>query len=398
MSELRQALRDGDAQTARDLIRRLIAEHPEPWQQPDLQEYCRVRWVSRFVTAAEQDEKAIRAAGWRARKSPREALLRRFLTEHDFDLPLHDAPLERIKTDVTFLFVPGMLNGLLPVRAFIPAMEAVAAQTGIRFLRADVHPLAPPEANAADIARSVEQGVGLDAGTAEISEAQQQPLDGRFVLMGYSKGMPDITAFLVNYPELAKRVVAVVSWAGANGGAFAANDAPTELLSLADASDHDRLQSLLHMLGLIPLPGGYKPFRRADEARPGACFAALKTAARDAFWAKHKATLEGLGIPFFVFAGAESPLNVPWFQLKDSLSLLTHSAQNDMQLTRAQADVPLSNRVEMPLLHGHHWDLSYPSFPIIWSGGSRNVSHPFPKTAALAAHVGLLADLGLWSG
>ncbi|NIA16677.1 MAG: hypothetical protein GWP08_21715, partial [Nitrospiraceae bacterium] len=367
--ELTSALHEGDALKAQGLARRLIAEHPDPWQCSDLRDYCRVRWTSRFLTASEQDEAALRAAGSQSAKSPREALLRRFLTEHDFDVPLYDAPLERIETNVTFVFVPGMLNGLLPVRAFVPAMEVVAAQTGIRFLRADVHPLAPPESNAADIARAVEEGAGLNSSGAEISDARRRPVEGQFVLMGYSKGMPDITAFLVSYPALAKRVVAVVSWAGANGGAYAANDMPSELLSKANEGDHEHLQALLHGLGQVPHAGGYEPFRRSEEAQPGACIAALQTATRDAFWAEHRATLEGLGIPFFVFAGAEAPSNVPWFQLKDSLALLTHSAHNDMQLTRTQADVPLSNRVEMPLLHGHHWDLSYPPFPVTWSGG-----------------------------
>jgi hypothetical protein len=275
-------------------------------------------------------------------------------------------------------------------------MEAVAAETGIRFLRADVHPLAPPDSNAADIERAVEEGVGLDPSGAEIPEAQRRPVEGRFVLMGYSKGMPDITAFLVKYPELAKRVVAVISWAGANGGAYAANDAAPELLSMPSIGEHEHLQEILHRLGPVHLIGAYQPFRRSEEARPGDCIAALQTATRDAFWVENRATLEALGIPFFVFAGAESPANVPWFQLKDSLALLSHSEHNDMQLTRTQADVPLSNRVEMPLLHGHHWDLSYPSFPTALSGGSRNLGHPFPKAAALAGHVGLLADLGLW--
>ncbi|MCF6224971.1 MAG: hypothetical protein L3J22_01530 [Xanthomonadales bacterium] len=396
MSKITEALCADEALKAQKLVRKLIAEHTSPWQQPDLQEYCRMRWTSRFLTAAEQNKKAMGASGRRAKKEPREALLRRFLSGHDFDVPLYDAPLKRVKTDVTFLFVPGMLNGMLPVRAFVPAMETVAAQTGIRFLRADVHPLAPPDANSVDIVRAIEEGIGLDSGGRLIPKVQRQPVAGKIVLMGYSKGMPDITAFLVNYPKLAERVVAVVSWAGANGGAYAADSAPTELLSMVEVSDHKQLQTLLHLVGMVPLAGNYKPLRRSEEARPGACFAALQTAAREAFWKAHSTTLDNLGIPFFTFAGCESPLSVPWFQLKDSLSLLTHSAENDMQLTRAQANVPLANRVEMPLLHGHHWDLSYPAFPMVWSGGSRKLSHPFPKSAALSAHVGLLADLGLW--
>ena len=43
--------------------------------------------------------------------------------------------------------------------------------------------------------------------------------DGRpIILTGYSKGAPDVLDFLVNYPEHAQRVVAMVTFAGAVGG------------------------------------------------------------------------------------------------------------------------------------------------------------------------------------
>ncbi|HXF17257.1 MAG TPA: hypothetical protein VN496_09650 [Burkholderiales bacterium] len=47
----------------------------------------------------------------------------------------------------------------------------------------------------------------------------------RLVLMGYSKGTPDILQALVTYPEILSRVAAVVSAAGAVGGSALANDA-----------------------------------------------------------------------------------------------------------------------------------------------------------------------------
>ncbi|PYE21503.1 hypothetical protein C7410_114144 [Paraburkholderia silvatlantica] len=45
------------------------------------------------------------------------------------------------------------------------------------------------------------------------------------VLVGYSKGAPDMLEALVNYPEIRSRVAAVVSAAGAIGGSPLANDA-----------------------------------------------------------------------------------------------------------------------------------------------------------------------------
>ena len=50
------------------------------------------------------------------------------------------------------------------------------------------------------------------------------------VMFGYSKGVPDIFAFLVQYPELAARVTAVVSYAGAVWGSPLADEADEEQL------------------------------------------------------------------------------------------------------------------------------------------------------------------------
>jgi dienelactone hydrolase len=47
----------------------------------------------------------------------------------------------------------------------------------------------------------------------------------RLVLIGYSKGAPDILEAVVAYPEIRSRVAAVVSAAGAIGGSALANDA-----------------------------------------------------------------------------------------------------------------------------------------------------------------------------
>ena len=47
----------------------------------------------------------------------------------------------------------------------------------------------------------------------------------RLVLVGYSKGTPDVLEAIVNYPEIRPRVAAVVSVAGAVGGSPLANDA-----------------------------------------------------------------------------------------------------------------------------------------------------------------------------
>ena len=58
--------------------------------------------------------------------------------------------------------------------------------------------------------------------------------DERLVLVGYSKGTPDILEGLVTYPELARRVAAVVSVAGSVNGSPLADDASPSLLTLLE--------------------------------------------------------------------------------------------------------------------------------------------------------------------
>ena len=65
-------------------------------------------------------------------------------------------------------------------------------------------------------------------------EHSERPL----ILFGYSKGVPDIFAFLKAYPELTDRVAAVVSYAGAVWGS-----------PLADTADEKQLKWLTHIPG-----------------------------------------------------------------------------------------------------------------------------------------------------
>lgn len=79
----------------------------------------------------------------------------------------------------------------------------------------------------------------------------QQP-DRPIILVGYSEGAPDILEALVIYPELAARVTAVISFAGAIGGSLLADDATLSQVNLltkvpksdCDKGDGGSLQSL----------------------------------------------------------------------------------------------------------------------------------------------------------
>jgi hypothetical protein len=54
----------------------------------------------------------------------------------------------------------------------------------------------------------------------------------RWVLIGYSKGAPDILEALVSYPEIRSRIAAMISAGGAIGGSPLANDATQSELAL----------------------------------------------------------------------------------------------------------------------------------------------------------------------
>ncbi|HBX42373.1 MAG TPA: hypothetical protein DEH27_00495 [Deltaproteobacteria bacterium] len=80
-----------------------------------------------------------------------------------------------------------------------------------------------------------------------------EPKEGmRLVLVGYSKGAPDILEAVAAYPELQKRVSAVVSFAGAVGGTPVANTIEQSTLNLiqhlpgaeCDPGDEGGLESL----------------------------------------------------------------------------------------------------------------------------------------------------------
>jgi hypothetical protein len=102
------------------------------------------------------------------------------------------------------------------------------AQFGHTVEYIDVEPLSSSARNAQLI---------RDAIMARPEPADKEPL----VLLGYSKGVPDILEAVAAYPELAARVAAVIGVAGAVGGSPLANDASQEqanlLEKLSDGSD-----------------------------------------------------------------------------------------------------------------------------------------------------------------
>jgi len=103
----------------------------------------------------------------------------------------------------------------------------------------------------------------------------------RLVLVGYSKGAPDILEAIVSYPEIRPRVAAVLSVAGAVGGSPLANDAEqyqAELLShfpgaTCDAGDGGGVDSLRPAtrkawMAQNPLPAGVPTYSVVTLPQP----------------------------------------------------------------------------------------------------------------------------------
>ncbi|MGB5405760.1 MAG: hypothetical protein WBN43_03100 [Thiogranum sp.] len=127
--------------------------------------------------------------------------------------------LGRARSRLTFALVPGL--GWNCFEDFILPSE-IAAKThvealGYRFTAIDVDPLSSSTHNASQIRDALLAMTDLQDGE-------------KLVLIGYSKGVPDILETLVLYPEIVDRVAAVVSIAGAVGGSPLADGASDFLL------------------------------------------------------------------------------------------------------------------------------------------------------------------------
>jgi dienelactone hydrolase len=154
----------------------------------------------------------------------------------------------------------------------------------------------------------------------------------RLVLMGYSKGAPDILEAVVTYPELQQRVAAVVSIAGAVGGS-----------PLANAST----QSMANLLQ-------YFPGAECELGDEGA-LESLKTDVRKRWLADHPLPESIRFYSIVAFPDAEHISTV----LKGSYDDLSQvDSRNDSQLIFYDQVIPKS--VLLGYLNADHWAIAVP--------------------------------------
>jgi hypothetical protein len=300
--------------------------------------------------------------------------------------------------NTTLLFAPGLLTGLLPVLAFQSVWPQLKERFGMRILAADSHPMRSADANVADLVAAIERGTGVDSDEAGdfITEADDPTPPGDVLLMGYSKGMPDILSLLVARPDLAPRIRGIVGWAGATGGSYIADgiyqkikDIPGLDAATAMAGEIGDL-----LLQLVPVVQLHKIDRRIDEYDIKGAIESLTTGFRSRFLAEQSPSLQELGIPMFYFSGSTNVFEVPYFQVMGTAQLDEHDPDNDMQLTQDQARVPAHSAPHLATFHANHWDLSYDAFPWYTTMGSHKLKNPFARKPAMAAMLLLMSEIG----
>ena len=218
------------------------------------------------------------------------------------------------------LFVPGVgwdcVSNWLNIQDTIPAH---LRQFGYDMVTLDVDGLSSSTRNAEMI---------RDAILAMPHEGTQPDL----VLVGYSKGAPDILKAIVNYPEIHDRVAAVVSAAGSVGGSPLAND--------AEQSDLDMLQHF---------PGA------ECTAGDGGGLNSMRPDTRKAWFAEN--TLPE-GINYYSLATFPEPERISSILRGTYRKLGKVDARNDSQVIFYDQFIPGSTLIGY--VNADHWALAVP--------------------------------------
>ncbi len=180
----------------------------------------------------------------------------------------------------------------------------------------------------------------------------------RLVLVGYSKGTPDILEAVVAYPEIRRRVAAVVSAAGAVGGSALANEAEQYQADL-----------LRHFPGATCGSGD------------GGAVASLRPATRKVWLARNPLPRE---LRYYSLATFPRPELISSILTSSYDKLARIDARNDSQVIFYDQVVPGS--ILMGYLNADHWAIAVPinrTHPTIAS--TLVTQNAYPREALLEA-------------
>jgi hypothetical protein len=373
----------------------VVADPAAALADPVVQEWLARRWTALVVQRAALDEQAVAIARRHARRrDPLEAVAQRFVIPALSGAPWREQPAweRRPRSATTVVLCPGLLGALMPMMAFSTTGPLVEREFGVRVIVADSHPAATCSANARDVLRAVTRGEGFAIDGTELRAGAVTP--GDVVLVGYSKGTPDALTMIAEHPEVAGRVKAMVSWAGAAGGSYLA-DTAAPLVADMDVDDFLSGAGGRVLRRFLPATALDRITRREDEFDVPGAIGDLRTGVRRRFLDEHGPLLDDLGVPFLSVAGAVSVRDVPYFQALAAMQLARRERLNDMQVTESHTRVPAAASSHLGTLRAHHWDMAYDAFPEQLRMRSRRLDHPLPRTAALGATLALLAEIGL---
>ena len=203
---------------------------------------------------------------------------------------------------------------------------------------------------------------GIEKNARQIRDAimarPEEPGPPRLVLVGYSKGTPDILEAVVRYPEIHGRVAAILSAAGAVGGSALANDAEQEQADL-----------LRHW-----------PGAKCDEGDGGGV-ASLRPDVRKAWMAQNPLPP---GLRYYSLVTLPTPDRVSRVIEKSYRELGEIDWRNDSQVIYSDQIIPGSTL--LGFLNCDHWAIAVPvnrSHPVI----SRSLvdKNDYPREALLEA-------------
>lgn len=407
-TKIRSALADEDYETVIVEVRRAMTTDPiGALAEPEINDWLGRRFRNIFIDEALSDPEAVHHSqaafplNLVDKRDAREKVAERMIRDispDEIHVQMPQAHADNL-SNTTLIFAPGLLTGLLPSLGFQYLWPHITERFGLRVLASDSHPMRSSDRNVADLENAIERGIGISTDLdPRVISADDDPVPpGDVLLMGYSKGAPDILSLLAARPDLAPRIRGVIGWAGAVGGSYVADDIYNQIkdLPLFVAAKGVSNQVVKQMLRLAPIAELNQIDRRIDEYDALGAIESLTTWFRTGFVEDNSELINSLGIPMFYFTGSTSLLEVPYFQRQGTIELDEHDQNNDMQLTQEQARLPLRNAPRLAMFHANHWDLSYDRFPWYTTMGSQHLKEPFARRAALSAIVLLMAEIGL---
>lgn len=213
-----------------------------------------------------------------------------------------DLPLGAVSRDYRLLVVPGIFNTCVSDNpAYAVGRKVLAEKYGVT-----TEILSVPNDSSEDNAKLISGYI------------EEKWLDDKrpFILVGYSKGTPDIMTALALYPRLRGKVAAFVSTAGASGGSPIADSLPMQL----DA-----------WMGKVKDRAGCK-------GNPAEGFKSLKQDTRRRFLSAHPHPY----VPTYSLAAVIPPDRVPKNAAQTYRMLSAWDPRNDGQLLRMDQIIPES--------------------------------------------------------